>query len=114
MSLFAMSVSLEDCVIQLTNTVPRRCEFCNCHLCEVHTGEINPTLILFSSESCFHLRGYVKGAENLFLGHKAPVHNVTVCVLCCECNYDYWAHFLSCDHKFTPICYTHFIIFSPV
>lgn len=89
MSLFAMSVSLEECVIQLTNTVPTRCELCNCHLCEVHTGEINPTLILFSSESCFHLRGYVNGAENLFLGHKAPVHDVIVCVLCCECNYDY-------------------------
>jgi len=92
-SLFAMTVSLEECVIHLS-TVPTRCEFCDCHLCDVRTGEINPTLILFSTEDCFHLRGYVDAAENLFLGHKAPVRDVTVCVLCCECNHDYWAHFL--------------------
>ena len=97
MSLFAMSVSLEECVIHIMNAVPTRSKFCNCHLCEVHTGEINPTLILLSREDCFHLRGYVNAAENLFLRHKAPVHDVTlcVCVLCCECTYDYWAHFLS-------------------
>ena len=89
-----MSVSQEECVIQLTNTVPTRCEFCNCHLCKVHTGEINPALNLFSSEPCFHLRGYVNGAENLLLGHKAPGHDVTVCVLCCECNCGYWLSLL--------------------
>lgn len=82
MSLFGMSVSLEEFVKHIMNTVPTRCKFCNCHLCGVRTGEINPTLILFSSEACFHLRGYVNTAGNFFLGHKTPVHDITVCVCC--------------------------------
>lgn len=83
MSLFAMSVSLEECVICMMNTVHTRCKFHDCcHLREVRTGEINPTLILFSSEACFLLRGYVNAAGNLFSGHKAPVREVTVCVCC--------------------------------
>jgi hypothetical protein len=90
------------------NRVPTRCEFCNCHLCD-----INPTLILFSNETCFHLRGYVNAAENLLLGHKAPVPDITICV-CRECNCDYWAHFPSCDHKFTSTCYTHFTILTRI
>jgi hypothetical protein len=64
------------------NTVHTRCKFCNCHLCDVRIAEINPTLILFSSENWFHFRGYVYAAENLFLGHKVPVPDVMVGVHC--------------------------------
>lgn len=85
MSLFAMIVPLEECVIHMMNTVPTRREFCNWHLCEVYTGEINPTFILFSNEAHFHLRGYVDAAENLFVIHKVPLRDVTICV-CCAVN----------------------------
>jgi hypothetical protein len=35
--------------------------------------------------------------------HGVPLREVKVwCVMCYKCNYDYWAHHLSSDHKFTP------------
>jgi len=95
----------------MMNTVHTRCEFCNCHLCGVRTGEIKPTPILFSSETYFTSQTVCASCrKSLLRAQSASTQCYGLCVLCCECNYDYWAHFLSCDHKFTSICYTHFTI----
>jgi hypothetical protein len=48
-------------------------------------GEINPQLILFSDEACFHLRGYINmknnsywSSQNPHLTHKVPLHPVKI------------------------------------
>jgi len=59
-------------------------EFVNWYLHELHTREIDPTLISFSDEICFHFSGYVNPFNNRFtmLIHALPLLDVKVGVWC--------------------------------
>jgi hypothetical protein len=99
----------------------RQMWFTNCdadlvkwYLHEVHDGEIAPTFVLCSSEAWFRVSGYVtsrnnryRSAKNLMLINRLPIYMMLkVGVWCYCCSKDSSVNFF-CDHKFSPVWYTH-------